>query len=279
MIRDKHNIIPVIMAGALHALMIASMFVVFEWSRPQRPRVPLAITATLVSEADIPQVVREPEPEPEPVVAEPEPEPEPEPPPVDTAAEERAAAEEQKRLDDQRVERERIRQEKAADERRKQQEATERKKREEAEQERRLQEAERKRLEDIERQRAENEQRRRDAENAEEERILLAAMQEEQNRLDAMNSDAMTRYMFALQQKIQRNWIRPASARPGLECVIDVRQSPSGEVLSASISRCDGDDAVRRSIEAAVYKASPLPAPANRYLFSRDLQIVFKPEQ
>jgi colicin import membrane protein len=61
--------------------------------------------------------------------------------------------------------------------------------------------------------------------------------------------------------------------------VIDVRQSRSGEVLSASISRCDGDDAVRRSIEAAVYKASPLPAPANQYLFSRDLQIVFKPEQ
>ncbi|HEX2139741.1 MAG TPA: cell envelope integrity protein TolA, partial [Woeseiaceae bacterium] len=67
--------------------------------------------------------------------------------------------------------------------------------------------------------------------------------------------------------------------RPGLECVINVRQVPGGEVISANIERCNGDAAVQRSIEAAVFKASPLPEPSNPALFERNLRITFKPEQ
>jgi colicin import membrane protein len=89
----------------------------------------------------------------------------------------------------------------------------------------------------------------------------------------------MAAYVYAIQQKIERNWIRPASAMPGLECVVLVRQVPGGEVVGASIERCNGDAAVQRSIEAAVFKASPLPEPDNPSLFDRNLRIIFKPEQ
>jgi colicin import membrane protein len=94
-----------------------------------------------------------------------------------------------------------------------------------------------------------------------------------------MSSGEMARYIFAIQRKIEQNWIRPASAVPGLECVINVRQVPGGEVIGATIESCNGDAAVQRSIEAAVFKASPLPEPDNPTLFDRNLRIIFKPEQ
>jgi colicin import membrane protein len=89
----------------------------------------------------------------------------------------------------------------------------------------------------------------------------------------------MARWVFALQQAIARNFVPPASAPVDLECVVDVRQLPGGTVANVSIGRCNGDDAVRRAIEAAVFKASPLPAPDNPGIFERDLRITFKPEQ
>jgi len=94
-----------------------------------------------------------------------------------------------------------------------------------------------------------------------------------------MSANDMERYSFAIQQKITRNFIRPASAPEQLECIVNLRQLPNGEVVDVSIGSCNGDDAVRRSVEAAVLKASPLPLPANQNIFQRNLQIIFKPEQ
>ena len=94
----------------------------------------------------------------------------------------------------------------------------------------------------------------------------------------AADSGEMARYQLALQQKITRNWVAPSSALPGLECVIDVRQLPGGEVISTTIGSCNGDEAVRRSIEAAVHKASPLPQPEDPNLFQRNLRIIFEPK-
>ena len=95
----------------------------------------------------------------------------------------------------------------------------------------------------------------------------------------AADSVALARYVYAIQQGIQRNWVRPPSAVAGLECVVNVRQLPGGEVVGATIGQCNGDEAVRRSIEAAVFKASPLPQPEDPNLFRRDLRITFKPEE
>ena len=281
--RDKYNIIPMISASLLHVGIAASLLVVFEWpSEPIRPP-DLLITATVVTDEQLP-VQSTPEPEPEETEPLPEPDPIPEPPPepeetVDEAEQARLAAEERKRQEDLEAERQRIAREEEAERRRRAEAEEERKRRREEEVERQRQEAERRRLAEIERQRLENERRRREAEEAALAERRQQEIDAEEQRLAAMNADEQTRYIFAIQQKITRNFIRPGSAPEELECVVNVRQISGGEVTNVQIVRCNGDDAVRRSVEAAVYKASPLPLPRNPANFQRDLQIIFKPEQ
>jgi colicin import membrane protein len=45
------------------------------------------------------------------------------------------------------------------------------------------------------------------------------------------------------------------------------------------IGSCNGDAAVRESIEAAVYRASPLPSPTNPDAFDRNLTFMFHPDE
>jgi colicin import membrane protein len=268
-IRDKYNIIPNFMAALVHLVVFGSLFLVLDLSSPTRAAMPLIIEATLVTEDEIP-------PPPPPVDEEPEPEPEPEP---DNSETERLRQEEEKRLADLRAEQERIRLQQEQDRQRRDQEKAERKKREEDELERRRSEAERKRLEDLERQRQENARQRKEAEEAEIRRRQQQEMEAEENRLLAMQADDMSRWVFALQQAISRNFVPPASAPIDLECVVDVRQLAGGTVVNVKVGRCNGDDAVRRAVEAAIFKASPLPPPENPRIFERDLRITFKPEQ
>jgi colicin import membrane protein len=60
--------------------------------------------------------------------------------------------------------------------------------------------------------------------------------------------------------------------------VVHVTQVPGGAVTAVTIGTCNGDVAVRQSIEDAVYGASPLPVPSNAELFERDLVFNFKPD-
>jgi colicin import membrane protein len=265
-IRDVHNVIPISMAVLLHVVLFASMLVAFDISRTM-PITPLAIRATLVTEVPKivpPRVVEpEPEPEPEPIIEEPAPEP-------DQSEELRRQAEEEKRRLDALVEKERlekIRQQEEADRKQREREEAEREKREEAEKERKREEAEKKRLEDIRRQREENERLRRETEAA----ARAEEIEAEEDRLAAVDAGALAVYMEQIRQKIYRNWSVPASARPDLECSVRVRQVPGGEVVGVNILTCNGDEAVKRSIEAAIYRSSPLPEPSNQNLFDRNI--------
>ena len=272
MIQDKHNVVPMSLALLLHAAVFASMLVVVDFGASVTPPMPLAITGTLVTENAIvvPPKVEEPEPEPEPV--------------PDTSEQERIALEEQKRLEDARIERERLaRIEREAEQKRQAEEAerkriaaeAERKRlaEEEAAKERRRQEAERERQEEIARQRAENERLRREAEAAARQQELDA----ESRRIAARTADAKAAYMYAIQQRISNNWVRPPTATAGIECTVNIRQLPGGEVVSVSIGACNGDAIVRRSIENAVHQASPLPSPRDPGVFDRNLTLIFKP--
>jgi colicin import membrane protein len=84
-------------------------------------------------------------------------------------------------------------------------------------------------------------------------------------------------YAALIKARVERAWIRPPGARGGLNCEVRVTQVPGGSVTGVSIGACNGDAAVRQSIEAAVYSASPLPVPANAELFDRNLVFNFKP--
>ncbi|MET0657650.1 MAG: cell envelope integrity protein TolA [Steroidobacteraceae bacterium] len=102
---------------------------------------------------------------------------------------------------------------------------------------------------------------------------------EEESLTQARGSAQFNEYVAMIQEQIERNWNRPPSARPGLECEIRVSQSPNGVVLSAQVGRCNGDAAVRQSIEQAVLRASPLPQAPQRQLFERNLILIFKPSE
>ena len=274
MFQDRFNIIPIFMAAVLHVGFVGSMFVAWDFTRPPKPITPLVLNATLV--------VSE-EPSTAPRIAPPPPEPEPV---VNTVEEDRAAAEEAKRQQDLAAEQARIareeeaeRQREAEAEQKRRAEAAERKRREEEARLAREAEAERKRQEDIARQRAENERLRKEELEREEAELRAAEIQAEGTRLAARSSQAMAAYAYAIQQKVMRNWARPATARAGISCEVLVRQTRSGDVITVDIGDCNGDAAVRRSIEAAVNKASPLPVPGDPNLFEQNLRFFFEPTE
>lgn len=146
----------------------------------------------------------------------------------------------------------------------------------------RQQEAEAKRLAELKRKQQEDEaRRRREAEQrrqAEAEALLVAQLEEEERRLQASRAGLRDQYALLIKQKIERNWWRPASAAAGLECDVSVTQLPSREVVDVRIGKCNADAATLRSIEVAVYRASPLPEPPDPTLFERKLTIIFKPD-
>jgi colicin import membrane protein len=103
---------------------------------------------------------------------------------------------------------------------------------------------------------------------------------QEAARMEAERSGVMDEYIRQIQDKIARNWNQPVSAKPGLECVIRVVQLPTGDVVDAKVdnAHCNADDAVKRSIEAAVQKATPLPKPPSQAVFDRSLIVTFRPD-
>jgi colicin import membrane protein len=99
-----------------------------------------------------------------------------------------------------------------------------------------------------------------------------------EERLDAARaSGAMSSWAQQIQARIERAWIKPPSARSGIDCVLNVTQVPGGVVTDAKLGACNGDDAVKQSILDAVYRASPLPAPPDPNLFERNLELNFRP--
>ena len=140
---------------------------------------------------------------------------------------------------------------------------------------------EQERLAELERQRQAEEERRRQAaarQQAELEAELQRALAAEDERRRAQEAGLLDEYIRLIENRIQQNWIPPASATAGLECVVNVTQIPSGDVVDVRIGRCNGDEAVVRSIEAAVLRSSPLPRPPIPALFERNLEVVFNPE-
>ena len=103
---------------------------------------------------------------------------------------------------------------------------------------------------------------------------------QEAARMEAERTGVMADYILQIQNQIARNWNQPLSAKPGLECRINVVQLLSGDVVDAKVdsAHCNGDDAVKRSIEAAVQRASPLPKPPSQAVFERNLIVTFRPD-
>lgn len=121
----------------------------------------------------------------------------------------------------------------------------------------------------------------RDAERRARESALQQALAAEEGRLAAARErDRLaSQWAAAIQGRVQRAWIRPASAKAGLDCRVAVGQVPGGTVVRVEVQACNGDEVVRQSIEAAVWRASPLPPPPDPALFERELELRFRPNE
>jgi colicin import membrane protein len=120
--------------------------------------------------------------------------------------------------------------------------------------------------------------RRDEQERREREADLKRSLAAEEHADVARNGAALATWRSMIEAKINHAWLRPPTATAGIDCMLNVTQVPGGEVTHVSIGACNGDQAVRESIEAAVYRASPLPPPPDPALFDRTLNIEFKPD-
>ena len=117
-------------------------------------------------------------------------------------------------------------------------------------------------------------------EKAKAEAAAQAKVEAEKAKAAAQRSEA-EQAKLAIKQKVNRSWIRPASATAGLKCTIRVRLMSDGTVIDAEVISSSGDEIFDRSAENAVNKASPLPVPKDKELFAREFrsfQFLFNPK-
>ena len=162
---------------------------------------------------------------------------------------------------------------------------TEKKRQAELAKKRKAEEAERKRKAEEERKRKEEEAHRR----AEEERLLKEQMAAEQAAIEAARQQAVAKesdkYILLIKKRVEDKWRKPASWTIGTKCTVRVRLVPgvggTAQVIDARVVKSCGSPLFDRSVETAVFSASPLPFPTARELRDkfRELDLVFNPEE
>lgn len=162
---------------------------------------------------------------------------------------------------ERKLEEERLKQERELEKVRQQAEAAERQRQQEAE-----------RLKQLEQRKV--------AEAAEQRRKLEEAERQKQAEAQAFQAGRAAElgdeYKAAIQQAVTQNWLRPPTAQPGLRCTLKIVQIPGGEVISAAIAgTCNGDEATRRSIIAAVERVGALPYRGFEDVFEREIDFIF----
>jgi len=80
-------------------------------------------------------------------------------------------------------------------------------------------------------------------------------------------------YAYLLMKRIEQNWIFPKRSG-GQTCRVRVTQATDGEVTNAQILDCQSKK-LANSVYAAVYRASPLPLPADPATFNATLELTF----
>ena len=312
--RTSDRWVSIVLSVILHGTLIAVLAYGFWQYRQSRPPTPtLAIEATVVDSRTVnapgvntppqPQPASPPEPQAQPQPPPPvqplppaesepvEPTGPPEPTPEELAQREQAQKDE---ADKERAQQERAERDAAEKQRQEEQKQQEQAAQEKAEADRKQREAQEKADADrkaaeakkqaeakrvADEKRAEDAQRQADekarAESEADLRNDLAA-EEHANQLAA--SGAVSSWEAQISARIHRAWIQPPSARAGIECELIVTQARGGAVQNARIGSCNGDQAVRESIVAAAYRASPLPAPPDPSLFLSEVEVTFKPQ-
>ena len=312
--RTSDRWVSIALSVVLHGTLVASLAYGFwTYHKSQPPTPTLAIEGTVVDSRSVNAALKTPPaPAPEPPPPAPEPKPPepveptgpPEPTPEELAQREQAAKEQaakEQAAKDQAIKEQAQKEQAAREQAQKEQEAREaQEKQNQINEQKRQQEAQRQAEEKRKREAAEKAEAERKAAEAkrlaeqkkaeeaqrladekarqESEADLRNSMAAEEHANQLRNSGALASWVGQIAARMQRAWLRPPSARQGIQCVLHITQAPGGQVLSAKVESCNGDQAVRESIEAAAYRASPLPPPPDPSLFERDLEVTFRPD-
>jgi len=114
--------------------------------------------------------------------------------------------------------------------------------------------------------------------------LANAAAAEELSQLKAAQaasarSKAIADYMAKIRGKIKSNIVLPIDIKGNPEAIFDVVQLPSGEILSVRLKKSSSHPGYDGAVERAILKSSPLPKPAQGELFSRELELKFRPQE
>jgi colicin import membrane protein len=283
--RRSDRVLAIVLSILIHAAILGVLlWGWFQYRRPTATPPSLAIEATVVRNA--PPQAQPPAPAPNPP-----PEPTSPPPPPTPSPEEQAA---QQAREEEAARQKTQEQERAAQEKRNAEE--------QAEQQRQREQAEHAAAEKVEAERAAAakaeaeraaaakaeadrkaqqlaQQRKAEQERAQREADLRSQMASEEHINAVQSSPAKAEYLSLITARINRAWIRPPSARSGVKCLLHITQIPGGEITHVVVAGCNGDEAVRQSVETAAYRASPLPAPSDPALFDPNIDVTFAPDE
>lgn len=284
MAHSADNVRAFIYSLVIHVLCVLLAFSGMFWWQTSKPVQAAGdpIEAVFVDIGDL----APPTPTPRPTPA-PRPTPPPPPPPAPPATDLSA----QDAIDRERIEREgQLRAEEEAREQEEQRRRAEQilleqeeQRRQEEEQRRQREREEQQRREREEQQRREREAReqaqREAAEQAEREAAEREAAEQAARRAGSGGQDTglEAQYASAIQRLVTSHWLRPDTAQRGLVCSVRIVQIPGGDVLSATVvAPCNADEITRRSIEAAVLRAQPLPYAGFESVFQREITFRFR---
>lgn len=212
-----------------------------------------------------------------------------------------AAQQAQRQAEQRRQQEQRLKEQRAQEQRKQEQQRQERQRQELQKQEKLKAEQaakERQRLEQ-ERKRAEQEKQKQEQQRLEKQRQEQQRVLEQKAREEALLSSIQQRdqaeqnnaaaeeqaqsYIAVIQQAVIANWSRPASARTGMEVLLDIQMVPNGSVINVNVAKSSGDQAFDRSAVIAVKKAERFPelAKMDSHVFERyfrNFRMRFNPE-
>lgn len=109
---------------------------------------------------------------------------------------------------------------------------------------------------------------------------VAADLAKEQAARDAAaRNKGMADYLARIRGKIRGNIFLPSDVQGNPEAVFEVTQLPSGEIVTARLRQSSGNPALDAAIERAILKSSPLPKPENNELFSRVIDLRYRPRE
>lgn len=120
------------------------------------------------------------------------------------------------------------------------------------------------------------------AELAREEAAIRAKRQEAEMRAllaREANARALASWTDKIRAKIRANIILPPAMTGNPEAIFDVVLLPTGDVLGEPrLRRSSGDPRYDDAVQRAILKSSPLPRPDDPNVFTRNLELRFRPQ-